>query len=68
MAEAARFKAKTAMAERWKLERYSRQVLLPKIGTIDPYELTVFPDGRVIIKGTYDESMARTLYARYIGL
>jgi len=35
---------------------------------IDPYEITVFPDGRAIIKGTTDEALARTLYARYIGL
>ena len=33
----------------------------------DPYELTVFPDGRAIIKGTTDPSVARSLYARYIG-
>jgi molybdopterin-synthase adenylyltransferase len=33
----------------------------------DPYELTLFPDGRAIIKGTTDTSIARTLYARYVG-
>ncbi|HYO81028.1 MAG TPA: ThiF family adenylyltransferase [Bryobacteraceae bacterium] len=33
----------------------------------DPYELTVFPDGRAIIKGTQDVGVARSLYARYIG-
>jgi adenylyltransferase/sulfurtransferase len=32
-----------------------------------PYEMTVFPDGRAIIKGTTDPSLARSLYARYIG-
>jgi len=32
-----------------------------------PYELTVFPDGRVIIKGTTDVGVARSVYARYIG-
>lgn len=32
-----------------------------------PYELTVFPDGRVIVKGTTDVGVARSLYARYIG-
>lgn len=31
------------------------------------YELTVFRDGRAIIKGTEDIAVARTLYARYIG-
>ena len=34
---------------------------------IDPYELTVFPDGRAIVKGTQDIGVARSLYARYIG-
>lgn len=34
---------------------------------IAPYEMTVFPDGRAIIKGTSDEGVARSLYARYIG-
>jgi len=32
-----------------------------------PYELTVFPDGRAIIKGTQDPGVARSLYAKYIG-
>lgn len=35
---------------------------------VDSYELTLFPDGRTIIKGTADETVARSLYARYIGL
>ncbi len=34
---------------------------------LDPYELTVFPDGRAIIKGTTDIALARSLYARYLG-
>jgi len=33
----------------------------------EPYEMTLFPDGRAIIKGTTDSSIARSLYARYIG-
>jgi molybdopterin-synthase adenylyltransferase len=33
----------------------------------DPYEVTLFPDGRAIIKGTTDTAVARSLYARYIG-
>ncbi|HTB19724.1 MAG TPA: ThiF family adenylyltransferase [Bryobacteraceae bacterium] len=32
-----------------------------------PYLLTIFPDGRAIIKGTSDVDKARTLYAKYIG-
>ena len=35
---------------------------------IDSYEFTVFPDGRAIIKGTNDEAVAATLYARYVGM
>jgi len=34
---------------------------------VPPYELTVFADGRAIIKGTRDPSVARSIYARYIG-
>jgi molybdopterin/thiamine biosynthesis adenylyltransferase len=32
-----------------------------------PYTLTVFPDGRALIHGTTDVTIARTLYARFIG-
>lgn len=34
---------------------------------VPPHELTVFPDGRAIIKGTQDPGLARSLYSRYIG-
>ena len=34
---------------------------------IDDYVLTVFPDGRAIIGGTEDITLAKTLYAKYIG-
>jgi adenylyltransferase/sulfurtransferase len=30
-------------------------------------DLTLFPDGRAIIKGTTDITVARNFYARYIG-
>jgi len=33
----------------------------------EPYEMTLFPDGRAIIKGTTDSAVARSLYARYVG-
>lgn len=33
----------------------------------EPFEMTLFPDGRAIIKGTTDAGIARSLYARYIG-
>jgi len=53
------------------------QARLEKFGTVransfllkfsfDGYELTVFPDGRAIIKGTQDPAVARGLYAKYI--
>ncbi len=31
------------------------------------YELTVFPDGRAIIKGTTDPGVARSIYSRFVG-
>jgi len=34
---------------------------------IAPYEMTVFADGRAILKGTKDPAVARSVYARYIG-
>ncbi len=34
---------------------------------VDGYELTIFPDARAIIKGTDDEQVAKSVYARYIG-
>ena len=34
---------------------------------VPPYEMTVFADGRAIIKGTREPSVARSLYARFIG-
>jgi len=32
-----------------------------------PYEMTIFADGRAIVKGTSDPAAARTLYAKYLG-
>ena len=34
---------------------------------VPPYELTVFSDGRTIVKGTRSPAVARSLYARYLG-
>lgn len=34
---------------------------------IPPYEMTIFPDGRAIVKGTADPAVARSLYAKYLG-
>jgi len=35
---------------------------------LDGYDFTVFPDARAIIKGTEDQNLAKSLYARYIGV
>ena len=34
---------------------------------LEKFELTVFPDGRTIVKGTQDPALARSLYARFVG-
>jgi adenylyltransferase/sulfurtransferase len=33
----------------------------------EPFELTVFPDGRAIVKGTVDPGVARGFYAQFVG-
>jgi adenylyltransferase/sulfurtransferase len=35
--------------------------------TVAPYELTVFSDGRAIVKGTQDPAVARSLYSKFVG-
>jgi molybdopterin-synthase adenylyltransferase len=35
--------------------------------TMPKYDVTFFPDGRAIIKGTTDVGVARSLYSRLIG-
>jgi len=35
--------------------------------TVDNHEMVVFPDGRAILRNTTDESLARGLYAKYVG-
>jgi len=34
---------------------------------VAPHEITVFADGRAIVKGTRDAAVARSLYARFLG-
>jgi adenylyltransferase/sulfurtransferase len=36
--------------------------------TVDNHEMVVFPDGRAILRNSTDESLARGLYAKYIGM
>ena len=32
-----------------------------------PFEITLFPNGRAIIKGTQEPDIARGIYSKYIG-
>ena len=34
---------------------------------VAPYEMTIFADGRAVIKGTKDPAVARSLYSRFVG-
>ena len=36
--------------------------------SVEGYEITLFADARAIIKGTEDETVARGLYAKYVGV
>ncbi len=57
-----------ALADRWaplgpvRVTPYMVRVV------IDGYELTVFADGRTIVRGTGDEATARSIHARYVGV
>jgi molybdopterin-synthase adenylyltransferase len=44
-----------------RVNEFALRVMLPK------YQLTFFPDGRAIIKGTTDVGVARSVYAQMIG-
>jgi molybdopterin-synthase adenylyltransferase len=54
-------KARLAPLGEVRANEFALRFLLP------PYELTIFPDGRAIIKGTSDPSIGRGLYAKYVG-
>lgn len=56
-----------ALARRW--QRVGAVVERPYMVrlTVDGHELTVFEDGRAIVRGTGDEATARTIHARYVG-
>jgi adenylyltransferase/sulfurtransferase len=60
----------TDLAERWRAAKVGRVMANPYLArtVIGSYELTVFSDGRAIIKGTNDEAVAATLYAKYVGM
>jgi len=36
--------------------------------TVDQFEIALFPDGRGIVRGTKDAQVARSLYAKYVGV
>jgi adenylyltransferase/sulfurtransferase len=38
-----------------------------ELNSTEPWVLTVFPDGRMLVSGTEDVARARSLYARFIG-
>ncbi len=57
-----------ALAERLRgVGKVSLNAYLLKL-TMDNYELTIFPDARAIIQGTDDAAVARSVYARYVGV
>ena len=35
--------------------------------SVEGHELVIFPDGRVMVRGTTDEATARSLYNKYVG-
>lgn len=37
------------------------------VAEVDPYVITLFSDGRAVIRGTDDPAVARSVYARYVG-
>jgi adenylyltransferase/sulfurtransferase len=34
---------------------------------VNGHEMVIFPDGRLILKNSFDEPLARELYTKYIG-
>jgi adenylyltransferase/sulfurtransferase len=44
-----------------RVNEFALRVMLPK------YQLTFFPDGRAIVKGTVDVGVARSVYSRLVG-
>ncbi len=38
------------------------------VAEVEGHRLTIFPDGRALIRGVRDETEARTVYAKYVGI
>jgi len=57
------------LAARWQAAKIGAVQVNPFLARarIEGHEITVFADGRAIIKGIADEAQAATLYARYVG-
>jgi len=61
------FTSLQALATRWQgMGEVTLNPFLLRLA-VDPYVITVFPDGRAIINGTEDIAEARTVYAQYVG-
>ncbi len=57
----ARLEAKLAPTARVRHNEFLMQI------EVDGYDISLFPDGRSIIRGTDDPARARSIYARYVG-
>ena len=44
-----------------RVNEFALRLILP------PYDMTIFPDGRALVKGTTDVAIARSLYAQLLG-
>ena len=38
------------------------------VAEVEGHRLTIFPDGRALIRGVKDEAEARGVYAKYVGI
>lgn len=65
--EGTRRVALEALVEKWQgMGRIEHRGSLARLH-LDAHTLSVFPDGRALVKGTDSPSEARALYARYVG-
>ena len=63
------FKALAARLERHAAVTANEFLLRPQLTDgSTPYEITLFPNGRAIIKGTQTPDVARGIYSKYIGI
>jgi molybdopterin/thiamine biosynthesis adenylyltransferase len=56
-------------ADKWQpLGRVELNPFLLKLHLTDALTMVLFPDGRLLVQGTDDPAMAKSLYSRYIGM